>query len=234
MENLSEKTLATIVKENSRAATVFEKYELDFCCKGKRSLLVACEEKGLNTQAVETALQNILQSTTTGKYGFPYEKLSSVDLCEYIVDTHHVYVKEELPRILGYAQKVASKHGERLPNLNKLLLLVEELYNELMPHLQKEEEILFPIIKQLETVQNSETASLTKNLASVKEPIAAMEHEHDHAGEVMAKIRAITDQYQPPQNACTTFRVLYDSLHRFEQDLHQHVHLENNVLFSRY
>lgn len=234
MENLSEKTLAKIVTENSQAASIFEKYGLDFCCKGKRTLLVACEEKGLNPQSVEADLRTVIQSTIAGEHHFPFEKLASTDLCDYIIDTHHAYVKEELPRIVGYAQKVASKHGERYPHLNKLLNLVEELYNELMPHLQKEENVLFPLIKQLDAATTNPYDSLIKERAFVKHPIEAMEHEHDHAGEVMATIRSITDQYRVPQGACTTFQVLYDSLHRFEQDLHQHVHLENNVLFMRY
>ena len=234
MESLLEKKLATIVTENSQAAAVFEKYGLDFCCKGKRTLLAACEEKGLNPQSLDADLQMVFQSTVAGKHHFPYEKLPSTDLCDYIIDTHNAYVKEELPRILGYAQKVASKHGERFPSLNKLLMLVEELSNELIPHLQKEEKVLFPLIKQLDTASADTADSLAEKRTFVKHPISAMEHEHDHAGEVMAAIRSITDQYQPPEGACTTFRLLYDSLYQFEQDLHQHVHLENNVLFARY
>lgn len=234
MESLLEKKLAKIVTENSQAAAVFEKYELDFCCKGKRTLLAACQEKGLDPQSVEADLQTVFQSAIEGKPRFPYEKLPSADLCDYIIETHHAYVKEELPRILGYAQKVASKHGERYAKLNELLLLVQELYNELMPHLQKEEKILFPLIKQLDSASANAVDSLAEKRNLVKHPIAAMERDHDHAGELMAAIRSITDQYQPPEGACTTFCVLYDSLHNFEQDLHQHVHLENNVLFARY
>ena len=234
MENLLEKTLAMIVKENSKAASVFEKYELDFCCKGKRTLLTACEQKGLNARGVEADLKTVLASDTTETFGFPFEKLPPADLCDYIVKTHHHYVREELPRILSYAQKVATKHGDRYPYLKELLLLAEELHNELMPHLLKEETVLFPLIKKLDTPKAGITESLGAEKRFIKNPIAVMEREHDRASELMAAIRHITDQYQAPPGACTTFRLLYDSLHRFEMDLHKHVHLENNVLFQQY
>lgn len=234
MENTVNKTLALYVRENSQTAKVFEKYGLDFCCKGKRSLQEACTEKGLDSTAILNELNELTTTGTSGEYGFPYDKLRPTDLCDLIVSTHHQYVRTELPRIWGYAQKVASKHGDRYPYLHQLRTLVEELHAELIPHLVKEEKVLFPLIKQLDQAGDDESEMTVRARSFVSQPIAAMEHEHDHAGSLMAQIREVTNEYQPPVGACTTFKLLFDSLARFEKDLHQHVHLENNVLFPAF
>jgi len=225
MNNLTTKSLSDIVRENYQAAPVFEKYGLDFCCKGKRSLLSACQEKGIELQEITKELSQALSS---GEQTTAFDKMSLTELTEYIVRVHHGYVKSNAPQISGYLQRVASKHGDRYSYMNEVYFLFEEIKNELEQHMQKEERILFPRIKLLELTHAENTTE-----AQIKAPIAVMEHEHDHAGEIMMKIRNLVYNYEAPDTACTTHRLALQALKAFEEDLHTHVHLENNILFPK-
>lgn len=229
MNNVTDKTLGDLVKDDFRKAMVFEKYQLDFCCKGKRSLQVACKEKGIDEKAVLNDLASIGPKPKVS-FGFDPENVSLTALADYIVTTHHYYVRNELPRISGMLQKVAGKHGTRFPEMTEVARLFEELQTEFVSHMQKEETILFPRIKKLE--QLSLSGQLVEmNIPLLKSPILMMEHEHDQSGIVMAVIRKLTDNYTTPDGACTTHRVVIAALETFEMDLHRHVHLENNILF---
>lgn len=226
-KELFSKTLAQIVNENHKAATIFEKYDLDFCCKGKRSLQAACEERQLPAETIVEELSLALNKNESGIIDF--NKLTLATLVDYIVSVHHDYTKQALPQIFHYLQKVSYKHGDRHNELHRIFERFSELKDEMEMHMQKEEQILFPRIKQLETaIQNGQSSALSMQI-----PIAVMEDEHEHAGNLLKEIRGLSDNYNPPADACTTYRLSFAALQTFEEDLHRHVHLENNILFPR-
>ncbi|HET9825041.1 MAG TPA: iron-sulfur cluster repair di-iron protein [Chitinophagaceae bacterium] len=224
---LVSKTLAQIVNENYKTASIFEKYHLDFCCKGKRSLQVACDEKNLPTDVIVGEVENVLKQETTSLMDF--EKLSLSELVNYIVSTHHAYTKKELPQIFAYLQKVSSKHGERHNELHQIFECFASLKDEMEMHMKKEEHILFPKIVELE----KGIEKLNQTGLSISVPLSVMEDEHEYAGKCMELIRSLSNDYTPPVDACTTYRLSFAALEAFERDLHQHVHLENNILFPK-
>jgi regulator of cell morphogenesis and NO signaling len=225
-KELLSKTLAQIVTENRQAASVFEKYKLDFCCKGKRSLELACEENHLQADAVAAEIDNISRQQIQVLNDF--NSLSLTELVEYIVSTHHAYTKRELPQIFAYLQKVSSKHGERHNELYSIFECFARLKEEMEMHMRKEELILFPKIAELETINQSNELSM-----NIQAPISVMEDEHEEAGNLLEKIRLYSNNYTPPEDACTTYRLSFAALQALEKDLHQHVHLENNILFPK-
>lgn len=225
MNNLLNQTLSKIVTDHHQAAAVFEKYGLDFCCKGKRPLISALEEKNIPAQAVANELTSVI--ATENKLS-DFNEMSLTELAEYIVRVHHGYTKANMPQILAYLQRVAAKHGEHFPYMVQVHKLFSELTEEMDEHMFKEEKILFPRIKKLELLD-----SMQMPLEYLQIPIDVMEHEHDAAGNIMQRIRELTNNYTPPASACTTFKLSLSSLQAFEADLHQHVHLENNILFPK-
>ena len=232
MKNLNSLSLAQIVNNNHKAASVFEKYHLDFCCKGKRSLEQACSEQQLPISLVSEDLENIFTNGNSDA-AVDFEKMNLTQLSDYIVQTHHAYVKSEMPQIYAYLQKVSSKHGERHPELYKIFETFAAVKEEMEGHMKKEELILFPRMKELQKLADNENANLQLNITSLQSPITVMEQEHDHAGSLLNDIRIFTNDYTPPQDACTTYRLSFAALKAFELDLHQHVHLENNILFPK-
>lgn len=230
MNDLLNKTLAQIVTGDHRSSSVFEKYQLDFCCKGKRTLEQACAEKNLDATVVINELNEHLAQKKS--VAFPFDKLTLNDLITHIVDTHHDYVKKEMPVIFMYLQKVAAKHSGRHPELMRIFELFSAVKEEMEMHMVKEEKILFPRIGWME----KNFAAAIKEEADVQylqAPIHMMEEEHDHAGTAMAEIRKLSNNYTPPADACTTYKLSFAALDAFEQDLHHHIHLENNMLFPR-
>ncbi len=234
MTTYSNKTLAQIVTDNHRAAAVLEKYHLDFCCKGKRTLAQACAEKQIAPEELVKELDTVFAGPpVTGQAGFPFDKLTLQQLSDYIVDTHHAYVRKESVQLFAYLQKVATRHGERHPELYKIFELFASVKEELDMHMQKEEMILFPRFKELEKFAEEEPGKLNINIAYLQSPISVMEQEHDHAGTLLEEIRNLSGNYTPPADACTTYTLSFAALQAFELDLHQHVHLENNILFPK-
>ena len=231
MNELMTKTLAQIVNSNHRAASVFEKYHLDFCCKGKRSLQAACDEKEL---IIEEVLSELERTEPINNCAVPvnYDRLSLTQLSDYIIMTHHSFVKKEMSAILDYLQKIVSKHGEGHPEMIKVLQLFTAVKEEMEQHMEKEELILFPRIKEIEKMV-TEGKEIIINNTYLLSPVNMMEQEHDHAGSILAEIRKLTNDYNPPPDACTTYRLSLAVLQAFELDLHQHVHLENNILFPK-
>lgn len=230
MTNIAEQTLAAIVTNNHQTAPVFEKYSLDFCCKGKRTLTQACAEKGI---AVENILQELEAVYGTGSYQLKrFTDMNAEQLISHILIKHHFYVKQTMPVIEEHLTKVATKHGDSFPYMKEVLQLFTHLKNEMYLHLHKEEVILFPRIKELEAAaQYGQQKAFTTNYISA--PAQVMENEHDEAGEIMYRIRKLTSNYTAPDAACTTFKLVLNELKAFEEDLHQHVHLENNLLFPK-
>ncbi|MBK7561987.1 MAG: iron-sulfur cluster repair di-iron protein [Chitinophagaceae bacterium] len=231
MHALMTKSLAQIVNSNHRAAAVFEKYQLDFCCKGKRSLQQACTESAVAVETILSELEETAQNNSD-KVVINYTNLSLSQLVDIILAKHHTYVKKEMPVIAQYLQKVASKHGDRHPEMRKVFELFMAVKEEMELHMQKEEGVLFPRIKELEK-QILSGSKVQLNITYLKSPISLMEQEHEHAGSAMAEIRQLTGNYKLPDDACTTYRLSFAALEAFELDLHQHVHLENNILFPK-
>jgi regulator of cell morphogenesis and NO signaling len=228
MTNISEQTLASLVTQHHQTAGILEKYNLDFCCKGKRTLAAACEEKNISLENILAELE--LFTAPEEKLQMPFEQMTAEQLIGYILIHHHFYVKQSMPTIYGHLEKVVNKHGDRYPCMISVFQLFTAVKEEMTSHMQKEEMILFPRIKE---VEKAVTENNTANTAGgyITGPINVMETEHEHAGELLYEIRRLTNNYTAPEDACTTFKVCIDELKAFEEDLHQHVHLENNVLF---
>ena len=222
----SEKTLAEIVTENHRTVQIFEKYGLDFCCRGKKKLQEACAEKGLDFGIVSNEIAAACALGPDSE--IPFYEMSIQQLISHIVGRHHYYVKMSMPLITTHLDKVSGKHGDTYPYMRDVRDFFQEVQEEMIPHMHKEENVLFPRI--LSWNQNANVGPVPD---SVSAPIIVMEKDHEHVSELMHKIRELTNQYTPPANACTTFRVSLQELKDFEEDLHQHVHLENNILFPR-
>ena len=224
---LFSKTLAQIVNENHKAANIFEKYSLDFCCKGNRSLQLACEEKSLPAEAIAEELNLVFNNDESSV--IDPGKLSLTALADHIVSRHHDHTRQELPQIFYYLQKVSSRHGDRHSELYEIFDKFLQLRDEMEMHMQKEEQVLFPRIKELENaVENNQ-----KCAASIQIPIGVMGDEHEKAGNLLKEIRNLSNNYNPPPDACTTYRLSFSALQALEEDLHQHIHLENNILFPR-
>ena len=229
MTTLYSKSLAQIVNENHKTAYVFEKYHLDFCCKGKRLLKQACDELKVPVEQVVAELENV---TSDSKVSVDFDRMSLSQLAEYIVLTHHDYVKKELPLIYSYLQKVASKHGDRHPEMLAVFNAFVELKEDMTEHMEKEETILFPRIRMVEIYSNDNSETQI-NRSYLEAPISVMEQEHENAGELLSQMRELTNNYTLPGDACTTYKLTFAALQAFEMDLHQHIHLENNILFPK-
>lgn len=227
MTNIAEQTLASIVSDNHQTVPVLEKHHLDFCCKGKRTLTEACKEKGLSVDALINELESINDKKSNH---LPFNQMDATQLIGHILIHHHFYVSQSMPTILSHVEKVATKHGDRYPYMIKVFKLFTEVKDEMTQHMLKEEKILFPRIKEIETLYNdNKKAKLAGGY--IGSPVSVMEAEHDHAGAILYEIRNLSNNYTPPEDACTTFRVALAELKEFEEDLHKHVHLENNLLF---
>jgi regulator of cell morphogenesis and NO signaling len=216
-------TLADYVTANPSTARVFERYGLDYCCHGNRSLDDACTEAGLDPSALEAELEQTPETVTTPAT----ETVAS--LIGHIVATHHTYLRRELPRLADLMAKVVAAHGERHPEVADVQATLAELTDDMFPHLVKEERVLFPLTIEL----LGAVAAIEVHCGSVANPIAVMHAEHDRVGELLAALRHQTGGYLVPDDACPTWRALYAGLAELEQDTHAHVHLENNVLFPK-
>jgi len=224
-------TLGEIVSKDLRKAETFKKLGLDFCCGGKKSLEDACKEKGLDILQVKNELEKA-GNTSTSAPQHDFDSWSLSFLADYIVNVHHAYVKQNIPILLDLSEKVATRHGKTNPELDQVRQKVNAMANELTLHLKKEETILFPYIKQLES-QGASGGQISQSFGSVKEPVAVMENDHDIVGQLAEDIKSLTHDYSLPENACNSYGLLYKKLEDFENDLHMHIHLENNILFPK-
>lgn len=233
MSIIAEKSVRELAIEKPGAVRVFEKLGIDYCCGGKVSLEHACRTASLSLDGVLASLKVAEQSaqqigTRSDWHGEPLAALIS-----HIVSTHHKYTREEVARLGPLFKKVCSVHGNNHPELLPLQGTFAELAQELTAHMMKEEMILFPHIRRMEEAVNQEADLHSSPFGSVQNPVAMMEHEHDSAGDALRQLRAASHGYVAPPDACLSFRALYKALAEFETDLHQHIHLENNILFPR-
>ncbi len=217
-----------VVAHNPALSRVFEDKGIDYCCGGGQTLDQACQKKGLDTQVFIDALQESALSSTEESI-VDAAAMSLTELADHIVETHHNYLRTELPRLDAITHKVASVHGGKDSRLLQIRETFIAFSAELFGHMMKEEQILFPMVREIE---NSEGAP-NFHCGSLANPIRQMELEHDNAGSALEKFHGLTDGYTPPDWACNTYRAMLDALSQLEQDLHQHIHKENNVLFPR-
>jgi regulator of cell morphogenesis and NO signaling len=226
-----DETIGQIAASDIRKAEIFKKYGLDFCCGGKKTVKEACASKGLDVTKIEQELQQADKNVSTRP--MPYNDWSLDFLVDYIINTHHAYIRKTLPEIRGYAAKVLKVHGAQHPELKHIQPLVENINDELIPHMTKEEKILFPYIKQIVQAKNENRSLQTSGFNSVQTPINVMEMEHDIVAEDLEEIKTLSNNYTIPQDACASYNLLYKMLSEFEDDLHTHIHLENNILFPK-
>lgn len=224
-------TVGQIVARNYNTANVFEKYSIDFCCGGNKTLQTVCAEKQLKFDTLygeieEAAIKQVAPSQNANNWSLPF-------LTEFISQTHHRYIKESIPVLLKYTQKIASVHGKNHPELITIAHLFNQLSQDLLQHMEKEETILFPYISKLHEAYLNQTPVQPTPFGQSNNPIQVMEQEHETAGEMLHQIRELSQNYTLPPDACNTYGVTYARLQEFETDLHRHVHLENNILFPK-
>lgn len=224
-----EDSIGELVAKDLRKAEVFKKFNIDFCCGGKKTLSQVCNDKQINIKDIESELEKL--DSTSESVSQNYNEWSLDFLVDFIINTHHKYVKNSLPILLEYTAKVAKVHGKEHLEVVAIYDLFKEASDELNLHMMKEETILFPYIKQLVNEKNSVNEGCS--FGTVKNPIRMMEHEHDVVGNIFKTIRGLSNDYTPPEDACTTYKLSYKKLEEFENDLHQHIHLENNILFPK-
>lgn len=229
--NINEnKTVAEVVTENIKASNVFKKHGIDFCCGGGISLEKACAKHKVDYAILEKELVAVDEVPNRT---YDYNSWELDFLLDHIVNIHHTYVEQSLPIISQYSEKVANVHGQHHDEVIEINRLFQEAAGDLAAHLKKEELVLFPFIKQLHKADKEGTDLSTANFGTVNNPINVMENEHETVGDIFKTIAKLTNNYTPPEEACNTFRALYASLEEFEQDLHQHIHLENNILHPK-
>lgn len=222
-----ETTVGDIVRAVPARSRIFENLGIDYCCGGKKPLAEACRAKNLDPATVVAmlaALDGGPETTTANP-----DTMGLAELCDHIEFVHHGYLREELPRLDFMTRKVAAVHGDHEPRLLEVRRVFEAFNAAMTSHTQEEDERIFPAIRQLESGNGDKAAAAAK----LKEAFAKLESEHDGAGAALAKFKTLTDHYTPPEWACNTFRALYDGLAKLEQNTHQHVHQENNVLFPK-
>jgi regulator of cell morphogenesis and NO signaling len=226
------KTVREYAIETPQTIPVFEKLGIDYCCGGNRSLEEACATAKVSFDQVMAQIEAAI-ATPVRPSDKELRSGSLAEMISHIVRTHHVFVRTQIPDINALIEKVYTKHGANHPELTTIRNVYRGLGEELMAHLMKEENILFPYIERMEESVLQREPVLPPPFGTVANPVRMMEHEHDNAGIALRSLRETSQNFTPPPDACTSFRALYTALENFEKDLHQHIHLENNLLFPR-
>lgn len=227
----SDNIIGEVVAKDYRSAAVFQAYGIDFCCKGGRSIAEACEHKNIEPAELIEALQ---KSTTQAEdRSADYNSWPLDLLADYIEKKHHRYVESRIPEIMQFLNKVVSVHGERHPELEEIAQLFHDSAGVLTTHMKKEEFILFPFIRKMVKQKSAGEPIAAPPFGTIQNPIAMMNQEHDGEGERFRRIETLANHYAPPADACNTYRVTLAMLKEFEEDLHLHIHLENNILFPK-
>ena len=222
-----------VVLELPQATTVFEKLKIDYCCGGDTPLGEACATAGVEVANLERMLEEAVRVDVQSNGSIDFAKTTLGELIGHILDRHHVYTKEEMDRLEPLIEKVISAHGENHPELRSLGGLFQQLCADLKPHMFKEEQVLFPYILEMEKASLQHGAAPFAPFGTVSNPIRMMMMEHETVGELLRELRAISSNYTVPPDGCISYQTLYQALEAFEKDLHQHIHLENNILFPR-
>ena len=229
MNELEIQTVGQMVVERPQRSRVFDRLHIDYCCGGKRTLEEACAKRGLDLKAVIAELEAFDAEANTQPDAVRPANLTMTELADDIERTHHAYLREELPRLGDLVKKVSAVHGQAHPWLTGLTSVYAELVAELEPHMLKEEQILFPLIRELDQAATAPSF----HCGSVGNPIRMMEMEHQNAGAALGRIREMTTDYEIPEGACNSFRAMLSGLEHLEADLHLHIHKENEILFPK-
>lgn len=231
MQTIKSKTIGDYVAEDFRTAAVFKKYKIDFCCRGNRTLEEVCDKKSLSLNTLLQDLENALQSNSESGVNFNAWPLDL--LADYVEKTHHRYVEEKSVVLLQFLDKLCKVHGGNHPELFEINEIFTSVAQGMASHMKKEELILFPFIRKMVNAEMKNESLPSSNFGTVENPIEMMEHEHTEEGDRMLRISQLSNDYTPPADACNTYKVTFAMLEEFEQDLHKHIHLENNILFPK-
>lgn len=218
-------TVGDIVAQDFRAAKIFKEAGIDFCCGGKKTVEETCLEKGIDSEILMGKLENLKDESSPASHNF--KDWEPGFLCDYIVNVHHVFVRNNLPELMFYTDKIARVHGEHHPELIEVSDLFAEINRELLQHMTKEENTLFPAVKELFKTNSEKSGAIIKN------ELGRITAEHELAGGAMDRINVLTNSYRVPEDACNSYRLTLSMLEKFEDDLHTHVHLENNILIPK-
>lgn len=232
MHITAEKTIRELAVEHPSTIRVFERFGIDYCCGGRKPLQQACAELQLSYDQVMEKIEETLNAATPEMVP-SWADMTLAKVIQIIVRTHHTFTRQELPRLKALAFKVESRHGQTHPELKTIRECVEKLEHEMFEHMLKEENVLFPAIARVEFCVRAGQPLPSTMFGSMENPIRKMMTEHDGAGALCAEIKRLSSDYTLPEGACPSYRGLYAGLQDFERDLHQHVHLENNILFPR-
>ena len=225
--------IGELVAQDYRTAAVFQRNGIDFCCQGNRTLADACQQQNLDAKQLTGDLQKVADKTTDAASTTDYKSWPIDLLADYVQKKHHRYVRAQIPVLEGLLEKIVSVHGSCHPELAEIKDLFDGSATELTAHMQKEELVLFPHIHRMVEEQQGGKKAEAAAFGSVERPIARMMQEHVTEGERFRLIRELTNNYTPPADACNTYRVAFGNLEDFENDLHLHIHLENNILFPK-
>jgi regulator of cell morphogenesis and NO signaling len=225
------RTVGDYVAEDYRTAQVFERYGIDFCCGGKVALSAVCREKGIDQGAIQAEIEAaksepLERSQNYAAWGLPF-------LADYIINTHHGYLNENTGQIAVYAHKIAEVHGAHHPEVIEIARIFDRIAADMKAHLREEEEVLFPAIRRIDSARKAGNEPEPSDVATIRASLDKLDQEHDAIGDAVHAIRDISKGYAIPDDVCNTFAVTYRKLKEFEDDLHKHVHLENNILFPK-
>lgn len=223
--------IGELVAQDYRAASVFNKYGIDFCCQGNRNIQDACVKKSIDPQAVIADLENVTNELTNNATDYNSWPLDL--LADYIEKKHHRYVEAKILEIKPYLNKICQVHGDRHPELFQIQEEFNVSAGELAAHMKREEFILFPFVRKMEKAKQGRLTVSAPHFGTVQNPVQMMMDEHSTEGDRFSKIEALSNHYTPPQDGCNTYKVTFALLKEFEQDLHLHIHLENNILFPK-
>jgi len=231
MTSSSETTVGALVADDFRTARVFEKHGIDFCCGGKISLAAICREKGLDPVKLQQEIAEVKNTQVDRSQN--YTAWSLPFLADYIVNTHHAYLNENTAQIAAYADKIAGVHGSHHPEVIEIAAIFARVATDMTAHLREEEEVLFPAIKRIDAARRAGNTPEPADVETIRATLVKLAQEHQEIGDAVHAIRHLANGYAIPEDVCNTFVVTYRKLEEFEDDLHKHVHLENNILFPK-
>jgi regulator of cell morphogenesis and NO signaling len=233
MTRTATQTVRQLAVEKPNATRIFEQLRIDYCCGGSRPLAEACAAAGVDVETVVRLLEAPAEGHEQSGAAMNFQTASLTALTTYIVDTHHSFTQQEMERLSTLLEKVCAVHGRNHPELLEVEALFQDLCSELTPHMLKEEQVLFPYIERMEAAVKNQRALPQPPFGTVRNPVRMMMLEHDTAGDILQRIRVASADYTVPADGCFSYQTLYQALAAFEIDLHQHIHLENNLLFPR-
>jgi len=229
--NTSDKTIGEIVADDYRTARVFENHGIDFCCGGNVTLAATCAQKGIDLAAITGELERVKSGPVERSQNYVLWEMPF--LADYIINAHHTYLKENTGQIAAYTHKIAAIHGAHHPEVIEIAAIFDKIASDMVIHLRKEEEVFFPAIKRADAAKKAGAAPAPKDLETIEDSLKKLSHEHEEIGDAIHTIRHLAKEYAIPGDVCNTFVVTYQKLKEFEDDLHKHVHLENNILFLK-